>query len=751
MAPRALVRLVCLVLSTTLFVSAATRSTRGVAAEGAAPATPRSASAEQSATSGTSGQVRAILSKHCFKCHGKGSIAESDVFVLDYDKLVAGGEIKPGRPSFKLLRVIEEGEMPKDKDIPPGNHLSSDEIDVLHRWAVAGAPSYAVAVKPQSRPFLTDAALFADIVRDLNAQAPENRQYLRYYSLAPLYNAGAAVVSDEELDGYRLAMGKLLNSLSWQRDIARPEPINATKTLLRIDLRDLRWSADTWKAILAAYPYAVTTPNSADVSRLSATPLPVVRADWFVAEASAGALYYTILDLPATVAELERKLDVDATRDINENRVIRSGLRAGHSGVSKNNRVVERHASSFGAYWKSFDFSNNVGPQDVFANPLSLQPAGGEMIFNLPNGMQAYYIANGQGRRLDVAPTTIVFDHAPVAGQEPEVRAAVSCMYCHFTGMRSAKDEVRPMLDTPAFSASFDVVRARNLYPGQQSIDRVLTQDERRFRAAVEDAGGRVGGTVDSEPISSLARRHRVPLAPSQAAAEVGLPVEIFRQQLLSHKALLDLGLGQLVAENGSIARDTWDEHFGDVVRELQLGAYIKATARPRTDVVAVPPSAPTPPPSAAEPALLAPIRKMIETGTEGFRSIRGSGKRSFDGTEYTTFYPVSIDVPGFSECNVQSSRTGGMGLYCDAYSGSSESTAMDAYRKLAAELSAVARSLGTTTREEAKHDDTHIKKDRLETRFTASNRTSIEVWFTKRTYKSGTVEHTVELWVVPP
>ena len=78
-----------------------------------------------------------------------------------------------------------------------------------------------------------------------------------------------------------------------------------------------------------------------------------------------------------------------------------------NSGVSNHNRVVERHKSRYGAYWKSYDFAGSVGAQNILTHPLGFTHDGGEAIFNLPNGLQGYYLANASGFRLDEAPINI--------------------------------------------------------------------------------------------------------------------------------------------------------------------------------------------------------------------------------------------------------------------------------------------------------------------------------------------------------
>jgi hypothetical protein len=81
-------------------------------------------------------------------------------------------------------------------------------------------------------------------------------------------------------------------------------------------------------------------------------------------------------------------------------------------GVSRNNRLIERHSSPYGSYWRSYDFADNVGRRNLFAHPLgpsgqasSFEVDGGEIIFNLPNGLHAFMLIDGKGRRLDKAPT----------------------------------------------------------------------------------------------------------------------------------------------------------------------------------------------------------------------------------------------------------------------------------------------------------------------------------------------------------
>src|SRR5262249_42645988 len=134
-----------------------------------------------------------------------------------------------------------------------------------------------------------------------------------------------------------------------------------------------------YKTAIAKYCYDATE-----------CPLPYARGDWFVAAASHPPLYHEVLELPLNEKELEKQLRVDVAGDIRSERVARAGFNG--SGVSRNNRLVERHESGYGAYWKSYDFASNAGQKNLFGVPLGPGTAvnnfahdGGEIIFNLPN------------------------------------------------------------------------------------------------------------------------------------------------------------------------------------------------------------------------------------------------------------------------------------------------------------------------------------------------------------------------------
>ncbi|MBY0527314.1 MAG: tetratricopeptide repeat protein [Gemmataceae bacterium] len=272
---------------------------------------------------------------------------------------------------------------------------------------------------------------------------------------------------------------------------------------------------------------------------------------------------------------MEERLKIDAGTNIQEQRVARAGFNS--SGVSRNNRMIERHAFAFGAYWKSYDFAGNTGRQNLFAHPLgpgrgddTFQHDGGEIIFNLPNGLQAYLLVDGQGKRIDEGPTKIVsVKNRP----DPTVINGVSCMSCHVRGVIDKADQVRAHVEkNPGAFSELDAKAIRSLYPPQAELRTLLRQDAERFRKAVEATGSKVAAT---EPIVALAARFESELDLSTAAAEANLPADTLLAGLETSSPLAQR-LGALRVEGGTVQRAVFVETFDELVRHFHLGRSLR-------------------------------------------------------------------------------------------------------------------------------------------------------------------------------
>ena len=182
----------------------------------------------------------ALFQTHCYRCHGQDGANEGGLnYILDRDKLVERRKLVPGQPNksrlFKRLTNPDDPMPPADEKVRP----SKEDISLLRAW-IAGAPG-AQPPTPK-RTFLATADVLDLIRADLDKVPERSRRFTRYFTLTHLYNAG---LSADELQSYRHALSKLVNSLSWDSRIVVPQPIDPAGTILRIDLRDYQWNEKT--------------------------------------------------------------------------------------------------------------------------------------------------------------------------------------------------------------------------------------------------------------------------------------------------------------------------------------------------------------------------------------------------------------------------------------------------------------------------------------------------------------------------
>ncbi len=523
-----------------------------------------------SAQQGVAQDAYAIFEQSCLICHGPDG-AYKETLLIEHSALIkANGSVVPGNPEASRLykRLLGEGGQLMPLGGPP---LPDSQIETVKNWILAGAPDWA-APPTTDRRFITPSEVLNTIETHLMSLSSFDRAFARYFTLTHLYNAGEP---PSILQEYRKGLSKLINSLSWEREITNPQPIDPQGTIFYIDLRHYEWDRnDGWTTIEAEYPYhhlfdaPTQTALKAQLTRLQGemnSNIPSIHVDWFVAQASLPPLYHDLLSLPLTDRELETRLEVDVVRNITNAPgvdVWRAGTN--NSGVSNNNRVIERHTSRYGAYWKSYDFAGSVGTQNIFTHPLSFTHDGGEVVFNLPNGLQGYYITNASGFRLDDAPINIVSNPA---ASDPTVRNGLSCFGCHTEGVKTFEDEVRSVIESNTTPA-YDKEQALRLYVEQSRLDAHLQADMNRYQAALEATGGAFG---DIEPISRFHEVYQGPVNLAYAAAVVGLEPQVFLEKIRENIGLQNTGLLVLDSENGSMKRDTWTSNFVAMIYALDF------------------------------------------------------------------------------------------------------------------------------------------------------------------------------------
>lgn len=544
-----------------------------------------------------------VLDKHCARCHQVGKLldgrerpAKNFGNVLKVEELAANPHhILPGNPlGSKLFKQIVDGEMPYDVAYE-GNtkypKVSEADLKALEGWITALGASQTASC--ESHKFIDPEAMVGFMANDLEKVTRSRRESTRYLTLTHLANICA---SPESMKVYRQGAIKFINSLSHSSDVVRLEPIDPEETILRINLVDLGWSAADWDKVLAVYPYNVEPDvqlNSV-LTGSTKTALPYVRADWFTFTAAKPPLYDDLLRLPNTFQKLAKEQGVNLEANIRNFVAQRSAFQK--SGVSQNNRLIERHPSRSGYFWTSYDFAGNRGEQSLFEHPLgpdgkdAFHHDGGETIYSLPNGFQGYYLNKANGERLDKGPTEIVRD---LSRKDLAVTNGISCMGCHDQGMRKAKDEVREhVIRGKSFSKEVRET-VEGLYPPTAKMDALIDGDGKRFTDAMVRAGLTPTLKLNGvEMINALSKRYEDDIDLTLAAAEFGLDPKEFKDSAGDVSKELRPLVRRL--EQGSIPRDQFEQVFRNLAEDLTdlklvqiKGGQAKkkaAAAKPRAD-----------------------------------------------------------------------------------------------------------------------------------------------------------------------
>jgi len=547
-----------------------------------------------------------VFRQHCHRCHGVDFKIQR-LNILDRDSLLdvvdrtKGQEsqafVKPGKADESLVwEVIESGQM------PPSEPLSDADQDTIRRWIDAGANW----PRDEQREFISDTDVLRTIAQHLFNTRKDDIKFQRYLTLTHLHNNRE--VTSRDLKIYRAALSKAVNSMSDQATIVVPEAIDDAKTVYNIDLRHYGWQEfGTWEAVLDEYPLGLKPQSSVEALELydkieelyGATNfdgITSIRGDWFVAHATRPPLYHTLTGIPENLDTLLDRVGVDIERNFQLSTSRRAGLF--ESGVSGQNRLIEYHSSTNGTFWISYDFDQNNGRGNLNRFPLgpkfegndfdnfAFEHAGGEIIFNLPNGLHAYMLVDGEGNRIDAGPVNIVWDVKNISGS-PLIVNGLSCISCHKRGMIGFDDFVREgsaMQDPKARR------KVQELYPKEEELGEALRSSEEKY---MQQLWRTIAKPLElsteqrdrlaeyEEPISRVTQLYNQNIDLETAACELGLPdQEQLRNQVFTGR-LVELGLGPLALPNGTVKRAFWDSKestasvFQEAANSLRLGTPI--------------------------------------------------------------------------------------------------------------------------------------------------------------------------------
>jgi len=459
---------------------------------------------------------------------------------------------------------------------------SQSDIDAIKDWINCGAPDAVGGGGGKALKFVDINTRLRAIRDDLYTfENPIDRQDLRYIDLSNYANAGH---KENEVEVYRQAVSFAVNSLSNGRSVVQPVAIDDQKLLYRIDITDYGWNAATWNLLENVYPYAVVYDEDSRIFPFDETTAQQIRdetgtqiaylqADWFISHAVRPPLYFQLLNLPDTFQALETQLGIDVQADIDSEQVDRMGT--ANAGPSQNNRVIERHElnGNQGAFWLSYDFKDNLDTSNIFSHPLDFQQAGGEVIFNLENGMQAYYVINNIGTRFDKAPNNVVQD--PLA-RDGAVETGESCMNCHMEdGMLPKYDEVRDFFMANNNNAA-DLEKVLALYVDRNKAQSDFEEDANLYKTAKAAAGVTALGATTMHSLDNvfLDIMHL-----NDVASVMGVSTEDFQRALDASPGAFPPDIVTLREQNGAINRDSFEGVIDGIITGLGLGTKLQLNA----------------------------------------------------------------------------------------------------------------------------------------------------------------------------
>lgn len=466
------------------------------------------------------------------------------------------------------------------------------------------APSRESRIDDDFVPFANETD---DVLLDLSRVEREDADdvpFTRYVSVGFLdylnYKDEASKINDKiaMID----SMSILTNSLSTNDFITRPVAINKRMNVFRIDIRDYDWTQEQWEFLISAdpnvgskdaYPYNNDfDPNVATIADKIGTDVPIIRGDWMLFESGKPFVYHELASIAETLLEVEQTFGVDREDNIlrtiddpdSPPRAIRSMLGAGNSGVSTNNRIIERHEADGGVYWLSYDFPevDGIPERDILQSPLGpnelgdfdglsgFEPAGGEVIFNLDNGLQAYMLLDENFDRVNDAPTNVVFNPTDRL-RGGVIENGYVCWSCHTNGMLKANDELRPFMNNLSAEDRdelysddvFDAVVA--MHVPQNQLDSLIQKDSQFYLDAVEDSLI-LANSVPGQ-IATIASYYEFDMSFDMVASELNLSAAQLERVLPQLNQNLRSNIQ--ASKSGKLQRKNFETIFPELLEEI--------------------------------------------------------------------------------------------------------------------------------------------------------------------------------------
>lgn len=517
----------------------------------------------------TFAEVRPILAGKCLACHA------------GYDEFVSAAP----RGSDMVKRVNLAPGAPQRMPKAPSQPLSDAEKDLFKKWELDGFLEKCASTpdKPKAA-YINFDQIESALVERLNGLNEEDRLNSRFLVLSHKINEN---VPAADLEIFTQSTNKVVNSIAARaRRLNKLEVFGPGNSIVRIDLNAFELKKADWDKIISYDPLKIEsfTNKGKVIKFLTQNARPWVHFDNFIEVTQRNAeLYYDLLGIPSTFDQLAKNLGVNFAGDI-------INFRAAFVGTSKSpislhkNRLMTRHDSVDNYFWVTFD---PAGPDDsadknLFAFPLVKEIgskkvfnfAAGEVIYTMPNKMQAYALFNNKGQRQNAAPLNVVADN--VSPVTPEIQNALSCHRCHAAGLNIEADEIRDHVlknasefNQPSVKiggrvfTDLDLVVA--LYKKADFNTAMFKKDNDAYVATL----GQIGVNPGLDPITYASDRFLLNWNLQQVASFLFFKSDEFAQ-LLNQSSVARAQVGNLLS-GSSITHDQFVTILPQLIRDLRL------------------------------------------------------------------------------------------------------------------------------------------------------------------------------------
>jgi len=290
---------------------------------------------------------------------------------------------------------------------------------------------------------------------------------------------------------------------------------------------------------------------------------PIIRADWFLANASLAPAYYELLGIKthADFADLVRYRE----RDYDQSS---KGIVTDSQEVSLHNRSIIVTPTSLGRYWETSDYLSSQGDNNLIRDLLKRRRDAGEAFAEMPNGMQAFLLIDGADKVLDVADGNIVCDQTGTWKNKLVYGGLAQCSMCHLNGAKDIHEEVR-LSTQPPFGLQIPVAERKKaqevqdlFFSGKKSdLNRWLAATRNDYKEAIGEA---TRGLTPERNTAAFKKAFldfwQKPLTLADAAAEVGCTPADFARVMGSLKAPApEPGIATLL-QGRSLRREIWTD-----------------------------------------------------------------------------------------------------------------------------------------------------------------------------------------------